>query len=86
MKHPLYTESKCVQSKSFFFQMFYLAVMAIDPALGRHDYHSLSDQALMEMVFDGMKAEKKQKLQDEHGNFLDFFASGKRLRAIRMIA
>ena len=45
--------------------------LSIDPALGRLDYDSLSDQALMEMVVDGVEEGLKQNFQDENGNFLD---------------
>ena len=51
---------------------FILRILAIDPALGRLDYDSLSDQALMEMLIDGMIAEQKAELfQDQRGNFKD---------------
>ena len=43
----------------------------IDPALGRLDYDSLSDQALMEMLFESMETDEKANFQDENGNYLD---------------
>ena len=44
---------------------------AMDPALGRLDYDSLSDQALMEMLISGMEDQEKKEFQDENGNFKD---------------
>ena len=46
-------------------------LLSIDPALGRLDYDSLSDQALMEMLIDGMEDEYKKEFQDKSGNFKD---------------
>ena len=46
-------------------------IIAPDPALGRLDYDSLSDQALMEMLIDGMQEKDKKEFQDASGNFLD---------------
>ena len=51
-------------------QLFSL-IIAPDPALGRLDYDSLPDQALMEMLIDGMPEEDKKQFQDAKGNFLD---------------
>ena len=48
-----------------------LLVAAFDPALGRLDYESLSDQALMEMLIDGMEESSKKEFQDDNGNFKD---------------
>ena len=48
-----------------------LQLFAADPALGRLDADSLSDQALMEMLVDGMKDPSKKKLQDDKGNYKD---------------
>ena len=49
-----------------------LQILAINPALGRLDYDSLSDQALMEILIDGMNAKDKAELfQDQSGNFKD---------------
>ena len=48
-----------------------LQLLTIDPALGRLDYESLSDQALMEMLIDGMNAKDKAEYQDENGNCRD---------------
>ena len=42
-----------------------------DPALGRLDYASLSDQALMEMLVDGMAEKDKNSFQDANGNYTD---------------
>ena len=44
---------------------------AIDPSLGRLDYESLSDQALMEMLITPLDFEDKKSFQDENGNFSD---------------
>ena len=46
-------------------------LFAADPSIGRLDYHSLSDQALMEILIDGMKEEEKRAYQDSDGDFLD---------------
>ena len=51
--------------------MFTAVLLCVDPALGRLDYDSLSDQALMEMLIDGMRNRSKKGLKDESGNFLD---------------
>ena len=48
-----------------------LALFSVDPALGRLDYDSLSDQALMEMLIAGMNEEPKKTYQDKNGNFKD---------------
>ena len=45
--------------------------LAIDPSLGRLDYASLSDQALMEMLIDKMSEDVKSQFQDTSGNFDD---------------
>ena len=42
-----------------------------DPHLGRLDYDSLSDQALMEMLIDGIKSRSKEAFLDEKSNFKD---------------
>ena len=52
-------------------RLFTSQLSAIDPALGRLDYESLSDQALMEIIIGGMAAEDKKRYQDENGNFKD---------------
>ena len=44
---------------------------SVDPALGRLDCNLLSDQALMEMLIDGMQEEDKKEFLDSNGNFLD---------------
>ena len=49
----------------------FMLLLSIDPALGRLDYDSLSDQALMEMLIDGMNKDAKANFQDSSGNFLD---------------
>ena len=46
-------------------------LLTIDPSLGRLDYDSLSDQALMEMLISGMTTEYKQVFQDENGHYVD---------------
>ena len=51
--------------------MAFFSLLSIDPALGRLDYESLSDQALMEMLFDGLIADGKEEFQDANGNYLD---------------
>ena len=48
-----------------------LQLLTIDPSLGRLDYESLSDQALMEMLISGMTTEYKQVFQDENGHYVD---------------
>ena len=52
--------------------MFFLStIFAIDQALGRLDYESLSDQTLMEMLISGMGNDLKGYIQDESGNYKD---------------
>ena len=51
--------------------MICTALHAVDSALGRLDYESLPDQALMEMLIDGMNEGAKAEFQDGNGNFLD---------------
>ena len=46
-------------------------LLSLDPALGRLDYDSLSDQALMEILISGMNNYEKANFQDENGNFLE---------------
>ena len=46
-------------------------IVAVDPHLGRLDYNLLSDQALMEMLYEGFDDKTKQKYQDEHGMYRD---------------
>ena len=41
-----------------------LKLMCVDPSLGRLDYDSLSDQALMETLVEGMNRTDKRRLQD----------------------
>ena len=48
-----------------------LKVLAVDPSLGRLDYDSLSDQALMEMLIEGLDDEVKENYQDANGGYLD---------------
>ena len=48
-----------------------VSLLCIDPALGRLDYHLLSDQTLMEMLIDGIWQKDKEKLFDTNGNFID---------------
>ena len=54
---------------------FVQLIRSVDPSLGRLDYHSLSDQALMEMLIEPMEDEEKDILKDGEGfsigNFLD---------------
>ena len=51
--------------------MLSLTFQSIDPSLGRLDYDSLSDQALMEMLISGMLETQKKFFQDKNGNFND---------------
>ena len=44
---------------------------AADTALGRLDYHSLSDQTLMEMLTEGLNTDSKKCLQDKNKEYLD---------------
>ena len=53
------------------FQHMCPPLLSIDPALGRLDHHSLSDQALMEMLISGMDEEDQEYYQDGNDNFLD---------------
>ena len=46
-------------------------IATVDPNLGRLDYSLLSDQALMEMLFDGFYGKTKEKYQDNHSMYLD---------------
>ena len=48
-----------------------LLFISADPALGRLDYASLSDQALMEMLIVHMDEQPKGRFQDENGHFLE---------------
>ena len=48
-----------------------LTLFAADPLLGRLDYDSLSDQALMEMLFANLDESSKKSLQDSNGFFKD---------------
>ena len=48
-----------------------LRLLSIDPALGRLDYDSLSDQALMEMLFERLHPNHNMHLKDESSNFID---------------
>ena len=45
--------------------------LSVDPSLGRVDYSLMSDQILMEMLFEGFDDETKEQCQDEHGMYLD---------------
>ena len=46
-------------------------LILVDPHLGRLDYDSLSDQARMEILVDGLTEPSKHRYQDEHGAYLD---------------
>ena len=48
----------------------FLSLQSVDPSLGRLDYDSLSDQALMEIFCSPLELHTKL-LQDENGHFLD---------------
>ena len=50
----------------------------IDHSLGRLDYTLLSDQALMEMLFDGLKPKHKRKFQDARRNYKDISEWGRK--------
>ena len=43
--------------------------VTVDPALGRLDYESLSDQALMEILVDSLESDQKEEFQDANENF-----------------
>ena len=57
--------------KPIYFLYTMLKLMCVDPSLGRLDYESLSEQALMEMLTDGMDEGGKSGCKDDTGNFLD---------------
>ena len=46
-------------------------IVCIDPALGRLDYSTMSTQALMEMLIEGLTPKSKKQFQDDQGNYLD---------------
>ena len=46
-------------------------VLSVDPSLGRVDYSLLSDQVLMEMLFEGFDDETKKQYKDSVGIYLD---------------
>ena len=50
--------------------MYIFNLLTADPSLGRIDRSLLSDQALMELLFEGMRADKKAFFQDENGDFI----------------
>ena len=54
-----------------FFTHSFDPLSACDPSLGRLDYDSLSDQALMEMLIDGMHAHSEIIYLDENRNYKD---------------
>ena len=45
--------------------------LSVDPSLGRVDYSLLSDQTLMEMLFEGFDHETKKVYQDNDGMYVD---------------
>ena len=53
---------------------FSIILSTIDSALGRLDYDSLSEQALMELFIDGMEDDVKQDFQDSDHDYLDIEA------------
>ena len=64
--------TQVVSSLFFCIQMCPIALfLSVDPNLGRVDYSSLSDQTLMEMLFDGFDDEAKKEYQDNEGMYLD---------------
>ena len=48
-----------------------MLLLSIDPSLGRLDYDSLSDQALMEMLADSLGEKYRSVYQDQNGNYDD---------------
>ena len=46
-------------------------LLGVDASLGRLDYSLMPDQALMEMLVEGLNDETKKKYQDKHGMYLD---------------
>ena len=48
---------------------FMSLILTADPSLGRIDYSLLSDQALMEILFDGIRMYDGLSVRDENGNF-----------------
>ena len=50
-------------------QLFIVSVT--DEALGRLEYDSLTDQARMEVLIEGLREESKAHFQDAHGSYLD---------------
>ena len=46
-------------------------LLSVDPSLGRVDHSLLSDQTLMEMLFDGFDDKTKNKYKDNNGMYLD---------------
>ena len=51
--------------------MFSLCLHTVDPSLGRLDYDSLSDQALMEMLVAHIEQDDIDDIKDANGNFKD---------------
>ena len=47
--------------------------LLVDLSLGRVDYRLLSDQALMELLFEGLDDKTKQEYQDPEGVYLDVY-------------
>ena len=52
-------------------RMLCTVLTSVDPTLGRLDYDSLTDQALMEMLIHGIDEDYIDEFQDENGNFFD---------------
>ena len=48
--------------------------LSVDPSLGRVDYSLLSDQTLMEMLFEGFTDKARKQCQDNDGMYLDVCA------------
>ena len=46
-------------------------LLGVDASLGRLDYSLMPDQALMEMLVEGLNDKTKEKYQDKHGMYLD---------------
>ena len=59
-------------SLRFFYSIFSMLLFpCIDPALGRLDYASLSDQARMEILVSGLDEASRKCVQDENGAIID---------------
>ena len=48
---------------------FFTLFLSVDPSLGKVDYNLMSDQTLMEMMFEGFDDETKKQYQDNDGMY-----------------